>query len=143
MVLAALLFIKRMSDESFVSNWTYVDSVNDQDSLDLKIVPKNVRVYEVSGPMFFGAAERILEISFKEYTECLILRMRAVPSLDASAMNSLEQLLSQCQQRGVRLILSHVNPQPLEVMKKSGFYEKVGEDNFCLHIDDALHLAQN
>ena len=142
MVLAALLFIKRMSEESFVSNWTYVDSVNDKDSLDLKIVPKKVRVYEVSGPMFFGAAERILEISFKEYTECLILRMRAVPSLDATAMNSLEQLLSQCRKRGVRLILSHVNPQPLEVMKKSGFYQRVGADNFCAHIDDALQLAQ-
>ncbi|MBR5783353.1 MAG: STAS domain-containing protein [Clostridia bacterium] len=143
MVLAAMLFLKRMSEEAHVTGWKYVDSENDKDNTELKVIPENVRVYEISGPMFFGAADKILDITFKEYTDTLILRMRAVPAMDATAMNSLETLLAQCEKKGVRLIFSHVNPQPLSVMQKSGFYDRVGADNFCSHIDDALESAKS
>jgi len=143
MILAAMLFMKRMSEEATVTGWKYVDDENDADSLDLKVVPQNVRVYEISGPMFFGVADKILDIKLKDYTSCLVLRMRAVPALDATAMNSLESLYKKCQDKGVSLVLSHVNEQPLNVMKKSGFYDKVGSDRFCNHIDDALKLASH
>ena len=142
MVLAAMFFMKRMSEETSVTGWKYVESENDTESIDLKTVPQNVRVYEISGPLFFGAADKILDITLKEYTRCLILRMRAVPALDATAMNSLEQLHKNCEKQNVKLILSHVNHQPLDVMKKSGFYDAVGAENFCAHIDEALELAQ-
>ncbi len=141
MILAAMLFMKRMSEETEVTGWKYIDDENDSDSLELKTVPKQVRVYEVSGPLFFGAADKILDITFKEYTSCLILRMRGVNALDATALNSLEMLRKKCADRNINLILSHVNAQPLAVMKKSGFYEKVGENRFCDHIDEALSLA--
>lgn len=141
MILAAMLFMKRMSEETAVTGWKYVDAENDADSIDLKVVPKNVRVYEISGPMFFGAADKILDIKFKEFTHCLVLRMRGVPALDATAMNSLEMLRKKCKAKGIELVLSHVNPQPMEVMKKSGFYEEVGKDHFCAHIDEALEFA--
>lgn len=141
MILAAMLFMKRMSEETTVKGWEYVDSENDADSIDLKAVPKNVRVYEISGPLFFGAADKILDITFKEYTSCLVLRMRAVSAIDATAMNSLEQLYKKCKSKGVVLVLSHVNEQPLHAMQKSGFYDKVGAENFCAHIDDALARA--
>ena len=141
MILAAMLFMKRMSEETTVKGWEYVDSENDADSIDLKAVPKNVRVYEISGPLFFGAADKILDITFKEYTSCLVLRMRAVSAIDATAMNSLEQLYKKCKSKGVVLVLSHVNEQPLHAMQKSGFYDKVGAENFCAHIDDALIRA--
>ena len=141
MILAAMLFMKRMSEETTVKGWEYVDSENDMDSIDLKAVPKNVRVYEISGPLFFGAADKILDITFKEYTSCLVLRMRAVSAIDATAMNSLEQLYKKCQSKNIALVLSHVNEQPLHAMQKSGFYEKVGAKNFCAHIDDALVRA--
>lgn len=141
MILAALLFIKRMSEETGVKGWEYVDEANDKDSIDLRKVPEHVRVYEVSGPLFFGAADKILDISFKDYTKCLILRMRSVPAIDASAMAGLEQLHKKCKEKGVTLILSHVNTQPLNAMKKSGFFDKVGRNNFCNHIDDALKVA--
>lgn len=141
MVLAAMLFMKRMSDETSVKGWDYSDNENDADSLELKVVPKNVRVYEVSGPLFFGAADKILDITFKEYTSCLVLRMRGVTAIDATAMNSLEQLYNKCQSKGITLVLSHVNEQPLHAMQKVGFYEKVGAENFCSHIDDALNRA--
>lgn len=141
MVLAAMLFMKRMSDETTVKGWDYSDNENDKDTIELKTVPKNVRVYEVSGPLFFGAADKILDITVKEYTSCLVLRMRGVTAVDATAMNSLEQLYEKCNKKGIALVLSHVNEQPLHAMKKLGFYDKVGAENFCLHIDDALKRA--
>ena len=140
-VLAAILFMKRMSDETSVNGWKYIDPDTDEDGINLKVVPKDVRVYEISGPLFFGAADKIPEIILKDYTRCLILRMRAVPSLDSTALNALELLLEKCKKQDVRLILSHVNEQPLNAMQKSGFYNAVGEENFCLHIDEALEKA--
>jgi SulP family sulfate permease len=143
MILAAMLFMKRMSEETAVKGWKYVDSENDADNLELKVVPKNVRVYEISGPMFFGAADKILDIQLKEYTKCLVLRMRSVPAIDATAMNSLESLYKKCQDKDVTLVLSHVNEQPLRAMKKSGLYKAIGKDNFCPNIDTALDRANN
>ena len=141
MVLTALLFMKRMSDETSVNGWKYIDPDTDVDHIDLKVVPKDVRVYEISGPLFFGAADKIPTIMLKDYTHTLILRMRAVPALDSTALNALEHLYEKCNKQDVRLILSHVNEQPLAVMRKSGFYDKIGEDNFCAHIDEALEKA--
>ena len=141
MILAAMLFMKRMSEETNVTSWEYADDEADLDSLDLKAVPRHVRVYEITGPLFFGAADKVLDITLKDYTDCLILRMRAVPALDTTAMNSLEELYKKCAARDVRLIFSHVNAQPLSVMKKNGFYDRVGQDNFCAHIDDAIECA--
>ncbi len=142
MVLAAMLFMKRMSDEAGVTGWKYTEVEGDADSIELRKVPEHVRVYEIDGPLFFGSAEKILDITVKEKTRCLILRMRAVPAIDVTALNSLEALRKKCEAKGIRLVLSHVNKQPLHAMKKSGFYEKVGESNFCSHIDEALDFAK-
>ena len=138
MVLTAMLFMKRMSDETSVNGWKYIDPDTDKDGIDLKVVPKDVRVYEISGPLFFAVADKIPEIALKDYTRCLILRMRSVPALDSTALNALENLYKKCKKQEVRLILSHVNDQPLQAMRKSGFYDMVGEENFCNHIDEAL-----
>lgn len=141
MILAALLFMKRMSEETSVTGWKYVETEDDADSIDLRVVPQNVRVYEISGPLFFGAADKILDITLKDFTRCLVLRMRGVPAIDATAMNSLEALYKKCKEHNVELVLSHVNHQPLELMKKSGFYDAVGPERFCEHIDEALKVA--
>ena len=134
MGLAVIFFMKRMSDESYV----VIAPESDPDSIESRNVPKNVLVYEVSGPMFFGAADKILNISFNENTEYLILRMRSVPALDQSAMNSLMQIYKKCESKGVKLIFSHVNEQPEKVLKKSGLYGNLGKERFFAHIDDAL-----
>ena len=68
--------------------------------------------------------------------------MSKVPSIDATAMKNLRILRAACQAHGVRLIFSHVNDQPMTVMQKSGFYKKVGAENFALNIDEALEMAQ-
>lgn len=142
-VVAAILFMKRMSDVTQVEGWKYIHDEEDPDSIELRTVPDNTLVYEISGPMFFAAADKLLEIHVSEKTECLVIRMRSVNAIDATAMHNLEQLMKKCKKYGVHMILSHVNEQPMKVMQKSGFYEIVGEENFCAHIDEALERAQN
>lgn len=142
-VLAAILFMKRMSDVTEIAGWKYVeDEENDADSISLRKVPAHTVVYEISGPLFFGAADKILRISLNEKVNCLILRMRSVSAIDATAMHNLEQLWENCKKYHVQLVLSHVNEQPMKVMNKAGFVEKVGAENFCVHIDDALERAE-
>lgn len=142
-LLAAILFMKRMSDVTEVEGWKYLDEDDDKDSLDLREVPKNTMVYEVSGPLFFGAADKILKITLNEKMNCLVLRMRSVSAIDATAMHNLEQLYEQCRKKNINMILSHVNEQPMHVMTKAGFVDKIGNENFCTHIDDALKRAQD
>lgn len=142
-VFAAVLFMKRMSDVTQVEGWKYIKDENDPDAIELRAVPENTLVYEISGPMFFAAADKLLAISVPESTKSLIIRMRSVNAIDATAMHNLEQLLEKCRKRKVQIILSHVNEQPMHVMQKAGFYEKVGSENFCAHIDDALKRAEN
>lgn len=141
LVLAAMLFMKRMSDVTEIEGWTYVDDEDDPDSISLRVVPEHTLVYEVSGPMFFGAADKILKITLNEDTKCLVIRMRSVNAIDATAMHSLEQLYDMCTRKGIQIVLSHVNTQPKLVMDKAGFTKKIGEENFCAHIDDALARA--
>lgn len=143
MIMACVLFMKRMSDESVVSGWKYYDPEEDPDGIDLKELPKHVRVYEISGPMFFGDADRLAEVHFKDFTEVIIFRMRGVPALDASAMHAMEGLFDRCKEANIQMVFSHVNEQPMKTMEKSGFVEKVGRDNFRPHIDDAIEWASN
>lgn len=142
-VLAAILFMKRMSDVTTVEGWKYIEETeSDSDNIDLRSVPANTLVYEISGPLFFAAADKLLQITLDEKINCLVLRMRSVSAIDATAMKNLEQLFDECTQKKIHLVLSHVNEQPMKVMTKAGFTEKVGKDNFCSHIDDALLRAE-
>ncbi|MBR1930757.1 MAG: sulfate permease [Lachnospiraceae bacterium] len=140
-LMAAILFMKRMSDVTEVEGWKNIDDEDDQDSMSLRELPPNTMVYEISGPLFFGAADKILQITTDEKLNCLVLRMRSVGSIDATAIHNLEQLYEDCAKKKIQLVFSHVNEQPMHAMQKSGFYDKVGAENFCPHIDDALKRA--
>ncbi|MDD3205059.1 MAG: sulfate permease [Lachnospiraceae bacterium] len=142
-LLAAILFMKRMSDVTEVKGWKYIDEENDADSIALRKVPKGTLVYEISGPMFFAAADKLLDISYKKEDKCLILRMRSVTAIDATAMHTLESILEDCKRKKITLILSHVNEQPMSIMSKADFVNAVGNENFCAHIDEALQRAQD
>lgn len=137
LVLAAVLFMKRMSDVTCVRRWS-----DKQEREKEKRIPEGTVVYEINGPMFFADADKFLDFSLEENTKVVILRMSAVPSIDATAMKNLELLHTVCQSRGVTLLLSHVNENPLTLIKKAGFYEKVGAENFKNTIDEALLRAQ-
>ena len=145
-VLASLLFIKRMSDVSSLRNWTYINGYDDSRENDpmhigLKQVPEHTLVYEIDGPMFFGMADKFIDISINEDVKVLILRMRSVPAMDITALHSLEKVYENCQEKDVTLIMSHVNEQPRHMMEKAGFVDKIGEQNFRDNIDAALEWA--
>ena len=142
MVLACLLFIKRMSEETHVDSWTYVDDDTPDVDEHLHRLPLQIRVYEITGPLFFGAADAIEHIVVKDFTTCLILRMRSVPALDSTALNALQNLTKVCESKGITLVFSHVNEQPMKVMVKSGFVDLVGKENFCPNIRAALDHAE-
>ncbi len=149
MLLALVLFMKRMSEESYIKSWKYVneskapEADSDETKKELMAIPDYIRVYEATGPMFFGAANQIEQIIFKDMTKCLILRMRGVPAIDSTAMNSLKALHERCEKKGITLILSHVNEQPMKAMKKSGFYTAVGSENFCADIHESIERAKS
>lgn len=142
MVLACLLFIKRMSEETHAESWTYVDDDTQDVDEQLRKLPLQIRVYEITGPLFFGAADAIEHIVVKDFTTCLVLRMRSVPAIDSTAMNALQDLICVCESKEITVMFSHVNEQPMKVMQKSGFVELVGEENFCPNISAALKRAE-
>lgn len=156
LVLAAVLFMKRMADVTDVTGWKYDDDFHkvneenenyeeekDTEHISLKNVPKHTLVFEINGPLFFGAADKLNAIALNIKEDILILRMRSVPAMDATALHTLEGVLETCKKNNTILVFSHVNKQPYSVMEKSGFTERVGKDKFCRNIDEALALAEN
>ena len=143
-VLASILFMKRMADVTNVHGWKYGFDENDPESIHRKQVPKGTLVYEITGPMFFGAADKLARvIKTAKRNGVVIIRMRSVPAVDATAIHSLETILRSCRSRKITLVLSHVNEQPMGVFKKSHLYEAIGEENFCVNIDAALKRAES
>lgn len=141
-VLASILFMKRMADVTNVYGWKYGFDENDPESIHRKEVPKGTLVYEITGPMFFGAADKLASvIKTAKVNGVVIIRMRTVPAVDATAVHSLELILRTCRKRKITLVLSHVNEQPMSVFKKSHLYEAIGEKNFCENIDASLKRA--
>ena len=144
MVMAAFLFMKRMSDVGEVKPWIYKEDLDKNEiseHTDLKNVPRNTMVYEILGPMFFAETNDYLAFTHEKHKNVLILRMRDVPAMDITGLESLEEAYKTCQQKGIHLLISHVNEQPRHVMEKAGFVEKLGEENFCVNIDVALAKA--
>lgn len=143
-VVSALLFMKRMSEVSDIKSWKYIEEpdVADGEAEKLMSVSKEIRVFEIVGPMFFAAAEQLARIDSKRYTKVVVIRMRSVPAVDASAMHSLHGLADRAEKKGIKLVFSHVNEQPLSVMKKDGFYERIGAENFKSDIVEALNYAE-
>jgi SulP family sulfate permease len=150
-LMAAILFMKRMADVADVQSWKYLDDTNDDDASDdmndpenirLKKVPKHTLVYEINGPMFFGAADKFMNISLDNHAKVVVLRMRSVPAMDVNALHSLNGVVKACRKKHITVVLSHVQEQPLHMMQKAGFDKMVGEENICGNIDAALIRAQ-
>ena len=145
MVLAAVLFIKRVSETSQI---TAVDELSETEgshhSLVGKEVPDGVMVYRMFGAFFFGAADKLESALKREGQEpdVLILRMRKVMAMDATGLNALEDLYERLHRRGKHLILSGPHTQPLFVMEKADFLDRIGRENVCAHINDALARAR-
>lgn len=147
-LISAVLFMRRMSEVTKVREWEYLNEEEDGDissdleSLSLKKVPKHTMVFEIEGPVFFATIDDFMNITAGKTTKVVILRMRSVPSIDITAIHNMEKLLERCGKKKITLLLSHVNEYPYSVMKRAGFVEKLGEENFCSNIDAALKKAE-
>ena len=142
-VLAALLFMKRMAETADIKAWKYTDSpdITPGEAEKLREIPHSISVFEICGPMFFAAADQLLGINSDHRTKAVVIRMRSVPAIDASAMKCLHELAERAK-KNIHLIFSHVNEQPMKVMKKDGFYELIGKKNFHENIVSALDYAE-
>jgi SulP family sulfate permease len=145
MVLAAILFIKRISETTQI---TAVDQSTETEgahhSLIGKEIPNGVLVFRVFGAFFFGAVDK-LETALqraRQEPQVLILRMRKVLAIDATGLNALEDLHDKLRKRGKHLVLSGPHTQPLLVMDKAGFLDRIGRENVCAHIDAALERSR-
>jgi len=145
MVLAAMLFIRRVSQMTQVS---LVDEQSEtegeQHSLRGKVVPPGVLIFRIFGVLMFGAADKLenILIHSKDEPQVIILRMRKVLAMDTTALETLERLYEKIHRRGKHIILSGPHTQPLFLMENSGFLERLGRDNIVANIDEALNRAR-
>lgn len=146
-LLAAVLFIKRMSD---VSEMETVTSALKKDDEEVTLgesgrqVPKGVVVYELAGSLFFGAVDKFKDTMARisEKPKILILRMRSVSSIDAAGIQMIEDLLCRCKSEGTQLLLSGVHAQPVVALTRAGVLKLLGEENALGNIDAALNRAR-
>lgn len=144
-VLAALLMVKRISETSKI---TAVDEATETEgshhSLVGKVVPEGVLIFRVFGAFFFGVVDKLDDElkRAKQEPEILILRVRKVLAMDATGLQALEDLHAKLRAKGKHLILSGPHTQPLFVMEKAGFVDRIGRENVCPHIDAALARAR-
>ena len=148
MVLSAFLFMRRMAEVTEVTAITREHangtSLDDEDATALaRQLPKGVVVYEINGPLFFGAAERFRNVlgEISENPRALVVRMRHVPAMDSTGIHALRELTRRSMHDRTVVILSEVSPQPRTVLVSSGLLDEVGPDNVFESFDDALAHA--
>ncbi len=148
-VLSALLFIRRMAEVTNIGIVTREFEMSDQEPFDpnaigLRDIPPGVEVFEIEGPFFFGAADAFKQTMhlLEKPPKVAILRMRAVPAIDATGLHALDEFRNLCRRDGTHLILSGVHAQPLLAIEKNGFLRRLGAENALGNIDDALNRAR-
>jgi len=144
MVLAAILFIKRVTETTEVSCVTNNDMLERPEHIAQgKNIPDGVLVYRIFGPFMFGAAEKMEDAinSLSSFPQVLILRLHLVTAMDATGMNALESIAQRMIKQKRHIILSGIHQQPLQLLRKAGFIDTIGIDNFCATFDDSLARA--
>jgi len=145
MVLAAMLFIRRVSDTTRI---TPVTPENEDESpshsIHGKTIPEGVMVYQIDGTFFFGAAEKMEAVlqEMNHLPKVLVLRMHRVPAMDATALHALEVLVERMREFGNYVGLSGPHTQPYFMMTQAGFFDMLGHENVAGNLDDALERAK-
>lgn len=145
LVLAAILFIKRVAETTEVSRVTEDDMLERPEHVAQgKAIPEGVVVYRIFGPFLFGAAEKMEDAlaGLGDWPRVLILRLHLVTAMDATGLNVLQSIVERLQNHGGTIILSGIHHQPLALLKKAGFIDVIGRGNFCATFDDALARAK-
>lgn len=153
MIMAAMLFMKRMSEVTNVDalrselqdvSGDEFPEQRDPYAMIHRQVPDGVEVYEINGPFFFGVADRLQDILtvVERRPKIFILRMRNVSAVDATGLHALQNFWMRCRRQHIRLLLSGVHAQPIFAMQKYGLIDKISEENLFSNIDDALNEAR-
>lgn len=148
LVIACLLFMKRVAETTNISVLT--DEIDPNADVDVALnaehltIPDGVEVYEIDGPYFFGIANKFEEqmVMLHDRPQIRIIRMRKVPFIDSTGIHNLTILCKTSQREGIRIILSGVNEQVHKTLEQAHFYDLLGEENICSHINIALDRAR-
>jgi SulP family sulfate permease len=150
-VLAAFLFMKRMADVTNVGaiSREFQETpdgtmTSDPDGVARRAIPEGVEIYEVNGPFFFGAADKIRDVLgvVAKKPQVFILRLRNVPAIDATGIRVLDDLSDTFRHQGIRFILAGLHAQPLVALDRAGRLDRYGRENLAGDIDEALSLAR-
>ena len=147
MVLTAFLFMKRMTDVTDIQGIEMNDDEEEFELLDdelKEVLSDEILIYEINGPFFFGAADKFLDSiqSLQGPSKVLIIRLRNVPVIDATAVHALNLLQDNCHRSNTTLILSEVNDRPYQVIKRVGLVQEIGRQQVCRHFDQAIARAK-
>ena len=139
LIMASLLFVRRMAASSSVT------AVNDDDDEQgdtplRQPLPPGVQLFAMSGPFFFGAVEQFKETmrQVASHPRVLILQMRDVPVIDATAMHALREVIRQSRREGTRVLLAEVGGQTMDAMRRSGLVDELGIDAFAPSLEFAI-----
>lgn len=152
MIIAMFLFVKRMSENKLIEDVSHEMGIvfheaDDDSEIDNKEIKEHIdsriAIYEVNGPLFYGVVNTFLNIlnELRSTTRILILRMKNVNSMDATALNALMQLEKRCKSQKILILYAETMPQPQGVLSKSGFIDKVGKDHFFMTTEEAKQVA--
>jgi SulP family sulfate permease len=150
LVVSAFVFMFRMAEAVEVNTGIkLLDENGDEramadDASQRARLPPGVEVFQISGPLFFGAANRLDDLldQFQKPPSVFILRMRLVPIIDASGVHALKTLLERCRRRGIVLVVSGLQPQPRRVIRAMALHPREGELYFVDHYEAALALSR-
>jgi len=147
LLLAMFLFMRRVIETTHVSVCTDAVDLSHESDVHIKeevlVIPQGIEVYEIDGPFFFGVANKFDECmkQMGDKPKVRILRMRKVPFMDSTGLHNLESFFRLSKKEGIRIVLSGVNAKVHSVLDKSGMADKIGQENICSHIDQAMKRA--
>jgi sulfate permease, SulP family len=138
-VLASLLFMRRMAETSTAKLVSY-----DEDSTGPVQLPKGVMLYEIAGPLFFGAADKAMDAmkSIGDQTKAIVLKMGGVPIIDETGLVAFETALARLHQRKILALVTELQKQPAQVLSRAGIKEIPGRILFCNSVSVAIERAQ-
>ncbi|MEI7998260.1 MAG: sulfate permease [Candidatus Omnitrophota bacterium] len=142
-VLASFLFMHRVVA---VSEVDYITENFDEDpnSMLRQEVPPGVEIFEISGPFFFGAADKFRDMlrEIQRKPKVLLLGLRHVPTIDATGLRALEDLFENAQRDKTKVIIYGASPRLVELLNKMEFIDKIGHENICSNLDKAIEAAR-
>jgi SulP family sulfate permease len=145
MILAALLFITRVSDTTSVSQVTdeYIEDGRVHILQD-KDIPYYATIFRIHGPFLFGATDKVSLITERmhELPPVVIIRLRNMTAIDATGLYAIEEIARQLHSSGRTLILCGAREQPAQLMHQAEFEEVVGKENICANVNEALRRAE-